>query len=299
MSENNENYDAVVVGGGAGGLTAALVLARARLRIAVVDSGAPRNAPADAMHGFLSRDGMSPAALLAEGREELAGYGVDLVEDRVERIDHGFDVRLTSGRTLVARQVVVATGLRDELPAIPGVRERWGRDVLFCPFCHAYEVRDEPFAVLGTQPTSVDHALLLRQWSDDIVFFPCNAELTDDERDRLSAGGVKIAGGKVKRLVVADDQLRGIELEDGQILPRSAVFLAPNMVPHDALLTGLGCATENGWVRVDKSGRTSIPGVWAVGNVVDPRANVVISAGAGAAAAIAVVHDLVVERARG
>ncbi|MFD5500772.1 FAD-dependent oxidoreductase, partial [Streptomyces sp. NPDC127061] len=146
-------YD--VVGGGAAGLSAALVLARARRRVAVVDGGGPRNAPAAHMHGFLSRDGMSPADLLAVGRAEVAGYGVDLFEGRVDQIAPGFSVRLEGGAVLGARRVVVATGLRDELPVIPGVRERWGRDLLFCPYCHAYEVRDQPIGVLGTHPGAV------------------------------------------------------------------------------------------------------------------------------------------------
>ena len=141
------------------------------------------------MHGFLSRDGMPPAELLAAGRAELASYGVDLIDDRVDRVAPAFSVQLASGRALRARQVVVATGLTDELPDIPGARERWGNDVVQCPYCHGYEVRDQPIGVLGT----VAHALLLRQWSDDVVYFAHTAELTDDEHERLTARGVQIA----------------------------------------------------------------------------------------------------------
>ncbi|WP_084518176.1 NAD(P)/FAD-dependent oxidoreductase [Microtetraspora niveoalba] len=293
---SREPYDVVVVGGGAAGLSAALVLGRARRRVAVVDAGAPRNAPAAHMHGFLSRDGMSPAALLEVGRAEVAGYGVDLVEGRVDHIEPGFLVRLAGGPALRARRVLVSTGLRDELPAIPGVRERWGRDVLHCPYCHGYEVRDEPIGILGTDPMAARHALLVRKWSADIVLFSHTLDLSDDERERLAAHGVRVADGVVKRLVVEDDRLRGVELAGGAVVPRVAVFVLPRMVPNDGLLTGLGCERDaNGWVTTDDSGRTSVPGVWAVGNVADQRAQVITAAARGATAAIAADHDLLDE----
>lgn len=289
-------YDVVVIGGGSAGLNAALLLGRSRRRVAVVDGGQPRNAPAAHMQGFLSRDGMPPASLLSVGRAEVAGYGVDLITGQVDQIDHGFYVRLAGGAVLRARRVVVATGLRDELPEIPGVRERWGKDLLHCPYCHGYEVRDQPLGVLGTHPGAVYHALLMRQWSDDVVFFPHTMNLTDDERERLTARGVRIAEGAVKWLVVADDRLRGVELDEGRVVPRTAVFVFPHMVPHDSLLTGLGCEKDDkGWVKTDATGRTSVFGVWAVGNVADPRAQVVTAAGQGSAAAFALNHDLLDE----
>jgi thioredoxin reductase len=153
-------HDVVVVGGGAAGLSAALVLGRARRRVAVVDAGAPRNAPAAHMQGFLSRDGMPPAELLAAGRAEVAAYGVEVVQGRVAAIDPGFAVHLAGSRSLRARRLLIATGVHDELPEIPGVRERWGRDLLHCPYCHGWEVRDRPLGVLGTRPGSVEHACL-------------------------------------------------------------------------------------------------------------------------------------------
>jgi thioredoxin reductase len=170
MSENN-SFDVLVVGGGAAGLSAALMLGRARRRVAVVDGGAPRNAPASHMHGFLSRDGMPPSDLLKAGREELAGYGVEIIEDSVTRLDPGFTARLAGGRELTARRVLVATGVHDDLPDVPGLRESWGTDAVTCPYCHGYEVRDQPLGVLGTEPASVEHALLVRQWSPDVVYF--------------------------------------------------------------------------------------------------------------------------------
>jgi thioredoxin reductase len=291
------SYDVVVVGGGAAGSSAALVLGRARRRVAVVDAGAPRNAPAAHMHGFLSRDGMSPADLLVAGRAEVTGYGVELIEDRVVGIEAGFVARLAGGGSLQARRVLVATGVRDELPEIPGVRERWARDLLHCPYCHGWEVRDQPIGVLGTLPGSVQHAHLVRQWSDDVAFFVHVYDLSADERVQLEARGVRIVLGEVSRLVVEDDRLTGVELTDGRFIARTAVFIRPGNVPHDdGLLTGLGCELdEAGFVTVDATGQTSAPGVWAAGNVVDPRAQVITAAGAGSAAAIAINADLVQE----
>jgi thioredoxin reductase len=289
------SYDVVVVGGGAAGLSAALVLGRARRRVAVVDAGAPRNAPAAHMHGFLSRDGMPPTDLLAAGRVEVTGYGVDLVEDKVAAIEPGFHVRLAGGRMLQARRILLATGLSDVLPEIPGVRERWGKDLLHCPYCHGWEVRDQPIGVLGTQAASVEHALLVRQWSEDVIFFAHTCDPTSKDLVQLEARGLRVVRGEVARLVVDADRLTGVELVDGQLIERTAVFIRPGMRPNaDGMLTALGCeVTEAGFAIVDAAGCTSTPGVWAAGNVADPRAQVITAAGAGSAAAIAINADLV------
>ncbi len=293
----DERYDMVVIGGGAAGLSAALVLGRARRRVAVVDAGEPRNAPARHMHGFLSRDGTSPADLLRAGREELRAYGVAVLDDRVVDVTDGFAARLASGRRVTARRLLLATGAVDELPGIPGARERWGRDFLHCPYCHGWEVRDQPIGVLGTNQASVEHAHLLRQWSDDVVFFPDTQAVTADERASLEQRGIRVIDGRVARLTIADDRLSGVELEDGGEVPRAAVFIRPTLRPRgDELIASLGCAVdEGGFVQVDSTGRTSVPGVWAAGNVANPRAQVITAAGEGSAAAIAINADLVDE----
>ncbi len=298
----SRSYDVVIVGGGAAGLSAALVLGRARRRVTVVDAGAPRNAPAPHMQGFLSRDGMPPTELLAVARGEVSVYGVELLEDRVVEIESGFVVHLAGGRQLSARRILLATGARDELPNIPGVRERWGRDLLHCPYCHGWEVRDQPIAVLGTHPAAVLHAQLVRQWSDDVVFLVHTYDLTETERVELEARQIRIVTGEVSRLAIASDRLVGVELVDGRLIARTAVFIRPAIVPHaDGLQAALGYETdEAGFPSVDVTGRTTTPGVWAVGNAADPRAQVITAAGAGSAAAIAINTDLVqddVERA--
>lgn len=286
--------DVVIIGGGAAGLTAAVILLRAQRTVAVVDAGAPRNAPAKAMHGFLSRDGMPPRDLIAAGRREVSHYGGILIDDTVTNAAPGFRVQLASGRELGARRLLVATGLTDDVPDIPGIRERWGRDVLHCPYCHGHEVRGEPLGVLGGNPDAVQHALLIRQWSDDVTVFSHTDAASDAHRALLAARGIRLAEGVVTRIVVRDDRLRGIELADGTIVTRTAVFVRPRFVPNSDLLFQLGCHIDtNGWVEHDALGRTSVPGVLVAGNAADPRAQVITAAGQGSAAAIAINAELV------
>lgn len=296
MSEIDDVFDVVIVGGGAAGLSAALVLARARRRVVVVDAGEPRNTPAAHMHGFLSRDGMPPLELLKAGREEIAGYGGEFIADGVVSVTRGFTVALSSGRMLRSRRILVATGLTDRLPDIPGLRERWGRDVMQCPYCHGWEVRDHAVGVIATTPPSaIHHAQLVRQWAEDLTLFTNDVEIPGDEREKLAARGIKVVDGKVARVVVEDDRIRGVELADGRAVLRDALFTGGDWEPHDALLRSLGCEVADGWVTVDGMGQTSVPGVYAAGNVVDQRANVIMATAQGSMAAIALNGDLVAE----
>ncbi len=296
------DYDVVVIGGGAAGLSAALVLSRARRRVLVLDSGTPRNAPAAHMHGFLSRDGLPPGELLAIGRDEVTGYGATIIDavatDLTPDGTSGFSVLLADGQRLSARRLLVATGLRDELPDIPGLRGRWARDVLHCPYCHGHEVRDEQLGVLGASSDAVRYAQIIRQWSSDVVFFTPAGMLTADERSQLVARSIGIVEGTVKRILIQDDQLSGVEMSDGRTVLRDALFVPPRFVPNNDLLVGLSCDIDaTGWVVAD-GGRTSVPGVWVAGNVANPRAQVITAAGEGSAAAIAINADLVDEDVR-
>ena len=291
-------YDVVVVGGGAAGLSGALVLSRARRKVLVVDAGTPRNAPAIHLHGYLSRDGLPPHELLAIGRDEVKSYGGEIVNgtatDLAAERPSGFCVRLADGQRIRARRLLVTTGLRDELPDIPGLTDRWARDVLHCPYCHGHEVRDRQLGILGGSPAAVRYAQIVRQWTDDLVYFTPPEILTATERAQLAARAIGVVEGTITRLVIDGDVMRGVQMVDGRVVRRDALFVPPRFVPNSHLLVGLGCDVDlDGWVSADSTGRTSVPGVWAAGNVVDPRAQVITAAGAGSAAAIALNGDLV------
>ncbi len=291
-------HDVVIVGGGAAGLSAALVLSRARRKVLVVDAGAPRNAPAAHMHGYLSRDGMPPAELLAAGRDEVRSYGGEIVEGTVTDLVQdgpGFTALLAAGQRISTRRLLVTTGLRDELPDIPGLRDRWARDVLHCPYCHGHEVSGRRLGVIGGAPGAVRYAQIVRQWTRDLVYFTPPNVLTAVERTQLSARGIGVVEGAIDQLVIdSADELQGVQMDDGSVIPTDALFVPPRFVPNSSLLVGIGCDVDpDGWVTVDNTGRTSVPGVWAAGNTVDPRAQVITAAGAGSTAAIAMNADLV------
>jgi thioredoxin reductase len=295
-------FDVAIIGGGAAGLSAALVLARSRRRVLVVDSGAPRNGPASHMHGFLSRDGMPPRDLLAVGRAEVQGYGGTITSGAVvglTRVTAGFELVMDGGERFSARRLLVATGLRDDLPDIAGLQDRWALDVLHCPYCHGWEVRDRQLGVIWNGPETVRFAQIVRQWTQNIILFAPVDSLAVDQCLQLAARGIDIVDGSVADLVVEDDLLTGVRMTDGRIVPREALFVPPRLVPNNDLLHQLGCdSDEQGWVVTGPYGATSEPGVWVAGNVSNPRAQVITAAGEGSAAAIAINADLVDEEVR-
>jgi thioredoxin reductase len=299
-------YDVVVVGGGAAGLSGALILGRARRSVLVVDAGEPRNAPASGVHGFLTRDGMDPAELLRVGRAEVRRYGGRVLEGgrvaSATAVDGGFAVALEDGRRVGARRLLVATGLVDELPDVPGIRERWGRDVLHCPYCHGWEVRDRAIGVLAGGPLSVHQALLFRQLSADVTFFSHTTEPpTDEQAERLAARGISMVGGEVASLEVVEDRLVGVRLGDGRVVSREALAVSPRMTARAGVLAALGLrpaehpAGVGEYIPSDATGSTDVPGVWVAGNVTDLVAQVGAAASSGAAAAAQINADLVGE----
>ncbi|RZL81926.1 MAG: NAD(P)/FAD-dependent oxidoreductase [Rhodococcus sp. (in: high G+C Gram-positive bacteria)] len=306
------SYDVVVVGGGAAGLSGALALSRARRSVLVIDAGEPRNAPAGHIHNYLGREGTPPGELLAAGREEVAGYGGEIVTGTVtsaEKVGDGeFRVTLDDGGTVLARRLLVTTGLVDVLPDIPGVAERWGRDVLHCPYCHGWEVRDQPIGVLAGSPLAVHQALMWRQWTDSVTLFLNDAdEPTGEEYEQLAARGVAIVDGGVAGLEVQGDRLTGVRLHTGQAFPLAAVVVPPLFRARADFLDSLGLATTEmemaghviaTAVAADATGATAVPGVWVAGNVADPKAQVIVAAGAGLNAAAALNADLIAEDTR-
>ena len=303
-----DSYDVLVAGGGAAGLNGALMLARSRRTVLVIDAGAPRNAPAAGVHGLLARDGMPPAELLERGRAEVRRYGGQVVAGEVgavAREDNGFAVTLADGRTVRARRLLVATGLVDELPDIPGLRARWGRDVVHCPYCHGWEVRDQAIGVLASGPMAMHQALLFRQLSDDVTFFSHTMPPpAGEEAEQLAARGITVVNGEVASLEIAGDRLAGVRLRDGTVVSRDALAVSPRMAARAGFLAALGLrptAHPSGageYIPADPAGRTEVPGVWVAGNVTDLTAQVGAAAAAGAMAGAQINADLVAEETR-
>jgi thioredoxin reductase/SAM-dependent methyltransferase len=318
----NFDHDVVIVGAGPAGLSAAQMLGRARRRTLVVDSDSPRNRFAEHMHAVVGFDGTAPAELRRRGRDEAGAYGVGFRTARVERvgeIDGGLEVVLAGDERLTTRALLIATGVIDHLPDIPGLAERWGRTVLHCPYCHGWEVRDRRIGVLATSPMSLHQIELLRQWSPDVVAFTAAAgELGDDVHERLHARGIRTVASPVVAVTGPDDAaeeadggaIGAVLTADGQRVAIDAIFTGGQLEPHDGFVAALDLARADGpvgsFIAVDAAGATSHPLVWAAGNVVAPMANVPLSMGAGSMAGAAINGALVardaeaaVERRRG
>jgi len=231
------------------------------------------------------------------GRDEVESYGGEILAGTVTELvpsGPGFCVLLSDGRRVSTRRLLVATGLRDELPAIPGLAERWAKDVLHCPYCHGYEVRDQQLGVLVGTPDTVRYAQIVRQWAKDVVLFVPAGFLTTFQRSELVARSIGIVEGEVHRILAEDDHLRGVEMGDGSVILRDALFVPPRFIPNNDLLIGLGCQIDDtGWAVKDATGQTTVPGAWIAGNVANPRAQVITAAGEGSAAAMAINADLV------
>ncbi len=277
-----ERYcDVAVVGGSAAGLAAALQLGRQRRSVIVVDAGEPRNAPAAHMHGYLGREGLPPAELTTIGREEVRSYGGEVLDGRVTRVtrtDDRFRVELVGGNSIVARRVLAASGLVDELPDIDGLAERWGRDVIHCPFCHGFEVRDRPIVQIVTHPMGLHTAGLFRQLTARLtIVLHDDDDVDDSELDALRAGGVEIVHRRVNRIVTDDDgHVAAVELADNERIEAAAVAVVPRFKVRAEPFASLGlrpAAHPNGlgdFVETDATGATAVPGLYAAGNLTDP-----------------------------
>lgn len=306
----DEKYDVVVIGGGAAGLSGAVALARSRRSVLVLDAGDPRNAAAGHVHNFLTRDGTPPAEIYALGQAEVTRYGGHVEPDRVTAVwreGDGFCVELDD-RTVTARRILVATGLRDELPDIPGLAERWGADVLHCPYCHGWEVRDRRIGVLATGPTAVHQALLFRQLSPHVtVLQHTGPDLSDEQLEQFHALGIAVVRGEVMHVESDASGLTAVRLADGTHVQLDALIVAPRFLARAELLVPLGLKPVEVLmgayvlgtrIEADATGATAVAGVWVAGNITDMQAQVITSAGAGLSAGAAINADLAAADAR-
>lgn len=322
-----ERFDVVIAGAGTAGLSAALVLGRARRRVLVCGDGAPRNAPAAHAHGFFTQDGTAPSEFLRIGREQLRPYeGVRYREIAVADVtlregqvavqigdarspreaapgERHFSVMLGDGDAVQARRILLATGVVDSLPSIPGLADLWGTAVFHCPYCHGWEVRDQPLAILNNGPMAVEQALLISQWSRDLVLCTDGpAELSDDDRRRLAARGIRVREGKVARLEGTQGRLDRLAFADGEVLERCGLFTRLVQRQRSDLAARLGCTLtspipgiEMEIVGVDGTGYTGIPGIYAAGDAITVVQQIAMAAASGVASAAAINRDLLRE----
>lgn len=284
--------DVAVIGAGVAGLSAALTLGRACRRVVLFDHGPARNAPVAHAHGLLTRDGASPAELRRQGLRELEAYDVDVRRAEVgaiERRSDGFEVM---GHAV--RAVILATGVRDVLPGIPGIAGLWGDRVVHCPYCDGWERRGQPLAVLGHDHEGVSLALLLCQWSGDVRLVTNGAPLDDEDRGRLASRGLPAFTAPVREMVREDDRVV-MRLDDGGDVVVHSVFAHAAQEQRSTLPASLGCATQpdSHLVQVSEWGETSVPGVYAVGDMTTTSQQISFGIAAGAAAAIHVNHALI------
>jgi thioredoxin reductase len=305
-------WDVVVIGGGAAGLGGALSLTRARRSVLVVDSGEPRNAPADGVHVYPGREGIAPGKLLAVVRDEVRCYGGELTDGTVVGAEPaeggGFAVRLADGRRLRGTRLLVTTGLVDELPDVPGLAELWGTDVPHCPYCHGWELRDQRIGVLATSPLSAHQALLWRQWSADVtLFLHRGPEPSEEEYQQLAARGISVVDGEVTGLETSGGRLTGVRPAGGPAVPCRALVVTPFLAARAGFLAELGLTAVGQEmaghvlgtrIDADPMGATDVPGVWVAGNVTDPMAQVIGAAAAGTRAGAAINADLLAEDIR-
>ncbi len=285
--------DVAVVGGSAAGLAAALQLGRQRRSVIVVDAGEPRNAPAARMHSYFGHEGLSPSELTSIGRDEVRRYGGEVITGRVVDVtrtdDDRFRLELVGGHTVVARRLLAATGLVDELPDIDGLAAHWGGDVIHCPFCHGFEVRDRHIVQIVTHPMGLHPAGLFRQLSARYTLVLHDGVDADDpEVEVLRAAGVTVVEGRVRRVVTGDDgHVAAVELTDGARIDADAVAIGPRFKVRAEPFASLGLKPaehQSGlgdFVETDATGATAIPGVYAAGNVTDPSQQVLQAAANG------------------
>ncbi|QNN82779.1 NAD(P)/FAD-dependent oxidoreductase [Brachybacterium sp. Z12] len=301
LALTDDLLDAVVIGGGAAGLNGALMLARSRRSVVVIDSGDPRNAPAEGIHALLGNEGTPPAEYLERGRAEVRQYGGVIVPGTVTSVraaepsadgDLRFTVDLADGRRLTARRLLIATGIRDGLPDIPGLAEHWGRNLVHCPFCHGWEVRDQAIGVIATRPMSLHQALMFRALTEDLTVFAADGlEIDPATRERFDALGITLIETPVKEIVAdAEGGVAGVRLVGGELVPRSVLTAATDMTPRLDGLDELGLTLEElpagmgKKIATGNAGATDISGVWVAGNAADPAAQVGASAAGGALA---------------
>jgi thioredoxin reductase len=294
-------YDAVIVGAGSAGLSAALALGRARRNVLLLNGGEPRNAPTDASHNFFTRDGISPGELSRIGLEQLGPYGIEIQSHNAEGIKKTkdtFELTLDNGQRVITRKIILATGVIDVLPEIPGFRELWGKHIHHCPYCHGWEVRDRPLAVYAQGELGYHFAIMIRHWSKDLVV--CSdgdAKFSNEQREHLKQLNLQLIETPLERLEANNGELKKIIFSDSNKLEREHIFMRPPHQQRSPLASQLACTiSDDGlYVKVDAKGETSVPGIYAAGDMTGPMHAVSQAVASGTLAGVMLNHTLVFE----
>jgi thioredoxin reductase len=291
--------DVAIIGGSSAGLSAALVLGRSLRRVTVFDDGKPCNRFSHASHGFLTQDGTRPADLLQVARDQLQLYPtvsfMNATVTTIQKTADGFVVTDADGAAVEARNVLLATGVKDELPALPGMADLWGRGVFHCPYCDGYEVRQQPLVVYGTQETALHQVTMLRQWSDQLTLCTGAAwELDADQRARLTQLGIQIIEEPLTGIERGAASHLTLHLQGGTTVTCTALFIRPTIAHRTPFAMDFGCQlTEHGLIQVDLLGHTTVARVYAAGDITTPVRSVAVAVAQGAAAGYGINNDLV------
>ena len=290
-------YDVIVIGGSYAGMAGALILARARRNVAVLDTGMRRNRFAEASHGLLGQDGMSPEAIAGNAKEQLLKYPtvnwINGAAISAERTGESFSVRMENGEILSAKKLILATGVRDELPDVPGLAERWGKSVFHCPYCHGYELDQGSLGVLACGEISMHHALLIPEWGPTTLFLNGAFEPDEEQLNQLRERGVKIERERVMEITGK----AGVKLEDGRTIELAGLFVASRTTPSNPLAEELGCEIAESplglYIGTNDMKETSVTGVFACGDVARAAGNVTFAISDGALAGLSAHKSLV------
>lgn len=296
---SEHKYDVAIVGGGPAGLSAALILGRSVRKVVVFDFDSTRNAPSKTAHGVFTRDGTSNRKLLEIARCQLAPYDVKIIEKEVkdiQREDKSFKIYSEEGPQVTSRKVIISTGVVDILPDIPGIEKYWGKTVVHCPYCHGWEFRNQPIAVLINRYTALNLASLINGWSDDLVLLSDGpADLEDEVQKKLDSNEISVIQEKITSLTGSDGKLDEIVLQNGKKLKRKALFIQPRQRFHSKLVKQLDLKLKDGRIDTNRFGETSIPGMYAAGDTAPNMQQVAIAAASGTEVGIAINHKLVEE----
>ncbi|WP_199621964.1 NAD(P)/FAD-dependent oxidoreductase [Paenibacillus alkalitolerans] len=295
-------YDCAIIGGGPAGLNAALVLGRARRSVALFDNNRPRNAVTHASHGFLTRDGVSPAEFRRIAYEEVlrypsVAYYRAKVSD-VSKLQDGFRIIAESGEPIRSRKLLIATGLKEIFPDIPGLTEMYGKSLFHCPYCDGWELRDQPLIVVSESPRVYYMAKLLYNWSRDLVICTNGRSvLTDEQKQVLASRNIIVTEQTVAAFHGSEGKLRQVEFTDGSRIERRGGFVTPQWLPQVVFREELGYeATELGGILTDESGKSSVPGLFAAGEAASGApSHLIVAAAAGSTAAVAINTELMEE----